>query len=214
MATLGYDQFAGFLEHSSAAIFQDVIRQTNPKSILEVGFFKGGTSFFWLSFSDARLLAVDSMLWEGCSIENIKRLVERFPERFTFICESSTRVYSKLRNLYFDLFYIDGGHTSDLVINDIQLGVDLEIPYLFLDDVSPNIFQLFKRLTKDKYQVIKIYDRKADKEWIHMLLARRLKQDIILEETTNKWERIFNQTPIEIPTFWSKLKRWKKIIEH
>jgi len=211
-----YDEFAGFLQPTSATIFQDVIERVNPQSILEVGFFKGGSAFFWLSFSNARLLCVDSMRWEGCSIENIKKLIDLFPERFAFIGESSTKVYSKLRNVYFDLFFIDGGHTSDLVINDIQLGIDLNIPYLFLDDVSPNIFQLFQRLTKNKYEVIKIYDRKADQEWIHMILARRIRvswahlvgnEEMLLEERIDKWQRVLNEKPVEIPSIWRKLKR-------
>ena len=207
-----YDELSveGFINWDNAEIFKDVIETVNPKSILEIGFYRGASSFFWLYLSSAKLLSVDSMRWEGCSIENVRKLINRFPDRFSFICESSQTVHNKLFHQHFDLLYIDGGHTSDIVINDIQLGIDLEIEYLFLDDLCPNIFRLLRVLTESKYEIKKMYDRKTTNEWIHMALVQKIKrqpEDVLLYDTIKKWERIFNEKEVEIPTLWGKLKR-------
>src|SRR4051794_3060112 len=81
---------------TDVSTFADVIDIARPKRILEIGFFRGASSFFWLYLSKAKVLSIDSMRWEGCELNNVKKLMDKFPERFNFICESSDTVHDKL----------------------------------------------------------------------------------------------------------------------
>ena len=210
-----YEQLGveGFLDWTNVEIFKDVIETVQPKSILEIGFYKGASSFFWLYLSQAKLLSVDSMLWDGCSIENVHKLLKQYPERFSFLCDSSLNIKTKLINQEFDLMFIDGGHTPDIYVNDIQLALDLNVNHIFIDDCSKDIFVTFRKMVLKDYDIIRRYDRKTDREFIPMLLAKKkIKSDKDeLDRLVEKWDATFNKIKVEIPSMKTKLKR--KIIQ-
>jgi hypothetical protein len=205
-----YDKLGveGFINWDNAEIFQEVVKITSPKSILEIGFYRGASAFFWLYFSQATLLSVDSMRWEFCSIENIQKLLNYFGNRFAFICEPSEKIRHRILQQKFDFVFIDGGHTPDIVSNDMQLAADLEPTYIFLDDVDHSILQIFNRIAGSKYDIVARYYRKTTKEFIPMFLTKRktnIVDDHLVLNKIEKWERIFNH-PIEIKDFWTKCK--------
>jgi hypothetical protein len=121
-------------------IFEDVLNQSRshriankPKNILEIGFNSGHSATTWLLKSDANLTSVDI-----CSHENVEKCAEivssNFGSRFNFIKYDSTKLDSKIIDGKFDLIYIDGAHTYEACLADIETGLRLNCDYFFIDD--------------------------------------------------------------------------------
>ena len=90
-------------------------------------------------------------------------------DRFEFILCDSRKVKPQLQGRIFDVAFVDGDHSADGVKNDIQLCLDLGIPYIILDDwheviankhVNP-IRSTCEEVFKDKLSRVKIYDLKG-----------------------------------------------------
>lgn len=147
-------------------IFEDTINRVNPKEILETGFFQGLSSLILLNYSKANLTSVDPMVnlyspntkHDG-KIENVQKLKDAFPNRFTFLQKDSKLVRPDLKDKKFDLFHIDGDHWPAGISNDFQLAIDLKIPYCLVDDFVTDVERVYNAKFSNFFKVIKIYDR-------------------------------------------------------
>lgn len=155
-----------FKFEEDAWIFQDVIDIVKPNEILETGFFQGLSSLIFLYFSHANVTSVDPMInlyqpWvkHDGKIENVQKLKDAFPNRFAFYQKSSSVVRPDLVNKKFDLFFVDGDHWPDGITNDLQMALDLRIPYILVDDFVTDVERVYNEKFNHSFEEIKRYDR-------------------------------------------------------
>ena len=93
-----------------------------------------------------------------------------FPDRFTFINEDSRKVKDKIKDQKFDFIFIDGDHWEDCVRSDIQLALDLEIDYMFLDDWGRDVEKVYQQEFSKSFLPLRFYDNHSPKQ----LLCKRI----------------------------------------
>lgn len=165
----------------------DALQISQPKNILEIGYFCGGSAAMWLHLSDAKLTSVDPMInlydpnvkHDG-SIESVGRLKAAFPDRFTFIQKDSKVVRPDLLGQRFDLAFIDGDHMDIGIRNDFQLAIDLDIPWVLVDDFVTNVLDIYQREFTSEFFPVRIYPRKDlfQGQPIPIVLLRRFNHKI------------------------------------
>lgn len=165
-------------------IFDIILGWIKPKEILEIGFYRGGSSFLMLSLSDANVTSVDPIFnitdsQLGRSIEDqyeiherefasVEKIQREFKERFKFYQKSSLDIRPDLEGKSFDFMFIDGDHWEFGVRNDFQLCLDLKIPYALVDDWAqpPNAPKstptVFAEEFSDKFKVLSAFYRNAE----------------------------------------------------
>lgn len=127
-------------------------------SLLEFGFLYGMSTAIQLTVHpNAKLTAYDPTIWDldvgpntfssPVSAPELATLV--FPHRFTFVhaCSSTAKTL-EVPNLH-DAVFIDGLHTTEHALLDIQTAISLEIPYLFIDNtLRPSVKSALSTLPK------------------------------------------------------------------
>lgn len=99
-------------------------KELKPKRILEIGSGWGISACAFLLNSDATLITIDSQ-----DLDTMKLFVDRIEgcelwDRVEFISSRSEYALPEIRE-HFDLVYVDGGHTYDLVKRDLELAFDM-----------------------------------------------------------------------------------------
>ena len=145
--------------------FKKVGKITKPKNILEFGTNLGGSAAMQLSLNPkANLVTMDPKNWnvtdailyypesfmsnhkglygDTMSVSLLKII---YGDRFTFIKRSSKWVKDLVED-DFDYAFIDGSHVFLDVYNDIQNCIDLNIPYLLIDNIACDEDAIAKRL--------------------------------------------------------------------
>jgi Methyltransferase domain len=172
---------------NDAAFFADALQIVQPTSILETGFFQGSSSAQFLHLSDAHVTSVDPMvnLYDSAvkhdgKPENAEKLKARFPGRFTFLQKDSREVRPDLKNQKFDLMFIDGDHWDTGVRNDFQLAIDLDIPWVLVDDFVTNVLDIYQKEFAHEFLPVRIYPRKDlfEGQPIPIVLLRRFNHKI------------------------------------
>jgi hypothetical protein len=123
---------------TSTEILPDLIRifeNIVPRRIFEIGFNRGSSSLQFLLLNHrTQVLSID--ITE--KPKSIKYLKEQFGPKFAFLKQDSQKInrplLDKIKKKSFDLAFIDGKHTYEGIKNDFNLILNLEIPYLLLDD--------------------------------------------------------------------------------
>ena len=154
--------------YNDGPILFDVIKVTQPKNILEVGFFAGSSSFQFLTFSNAKLTSVDPMknlydpnVKHDGKIENVQKLKDHFgADRFTFIQKDSRVIRPDIQGQKFDLMFIDGDHWDSGIRNDFQIALDMDIPWVLADDFVTNVENIYWSEFADKFELVRLYPRK------------------------------------------------------
>jgi predicted O-methyltransferase YrrM len=177
-----------------AKFFKDVIDIVEPKNILEIGFYKGGSAFMWLYMSQANLTSVDPIYnvtdeflkqTQGKEYEDktpqfsaVNRIKGAFGDRFNFIQEDSKNIRPLLKDKKFDLVFIDGDHWREGITNDFNLCFDLDIKWAFVDDFVLDVMDVYQETYARKflYPPIRIYHREAQFQGkpIPMVLLKRV----------------------------------------
>lgn len=146
--------------------FADALTIVRPKSVLETGFFAGASAFFWLYLSNANLTSIDPMVNlhdpkvpHTGKPENVGKLQTTFPGRFTFLQKDSKLVRPDLAGQSFDLFFIDGDHWEAGIRNDFQLALDLNIPWILVDDFVTTVEDVYHREFAEHFVEVRHYDR-------------------------------------------------------
>ena len=187
MIDLGIDE--GCLHWNVEGQFlADTLSITQPRNILEIGYFCGGSASMLLHLSEAKLTSVDPMVnlydpnvkHDG-SIESVERLKNGFPDRFTFIQKDSKLVRPDLVGQQFDLMFIDGDHRQIGIRNDFQLALDLNIPWVLVDDFVTSVLEVYQNEFVNKFlSPIRIYPRKVQfmGKPIPLVLLRQVDQKV------------------------------------
>jgi len=152
---------------NESPFFQDALQIVEPKCILETGFFCGMSAFINLYLSDAMVISVDPMVnpqdpngkHDGL-IENVEKLKNAFPGRFTFIQKDSRNIRPDLRLQQIDLMFIDGDHSPEGIRNDFQLAIDLNIPWILVDDFVTDVARVYDAEFANEFLPVRIYPRK------------------------------------------------------
>jgi predicted O-methyltransferase YrrM len=145
--------------------FKRVSKKVKPKNILEFGTNLGGSAALQLTLNPkAKLVSFDPKQWEMHSalymddsfIKQHPKIFGKIPapgllhivfgtERFRFINRSSKWVQDLVEDK-FDYAFIDGSHTYLDCYNDIQNCIELEIPYLVVDNIATDEDATAKRV--------------------------------------------------------------------
>ena len=148
--------FDGFGWRSDAQVFADVIRETQPTLILEVGTWLGASARHMARLApQAHIVAIDTFLgseWHWLRPEYVDMRETVYPQfisnviheklttQITPLPLDSVNAYHVLRHLgaVADLIYIDGGHTFESVSMDIECYRRLLRPggIMLLDDAQ------------------------------------------------------------------------------
>lgn len=149
-------------------VVNDIYAQIKPETMLEIGFNIGYSASMWLEFDPdqkLKLTSVDIGI-HGDTVKAADAVKQLHGDRFEFILCDSKKVKSQIQGKLFDIAFIDGDHSAEGVAHDIQMCLDLKIPYLLLDDwheviadrhVNP-IRKTCEETFKNKISRIKVYD--------------------------------------------------------
>lgn len=118
-------------------VAREVVEIVRPSRIVEIGLNTGHSAALWLILSEAHLLSID--MGESSYYEHTVRvLLEQFGDRFVPIKSDSRQAFPYLAPYAntVDLVFIDGGHSSAIVLNELKIAYDLRAPYVLVDDTS------------------------------------------------------------------------------
>jgi predicted O-methyltransferase YrrM len=154
----------GCLRDVHFPILKDIIDKTNAKNILEIGFNAGHSCLSWLlSSEDTRVIGMDIHYPE----KSVNYLKEKFGDRFFFVNQNSETiskedVISQWEN-QFDLIFIDGDHSHDAVVRDLQNSLRLKPKYIVFDDVRHPDHSYIERIISESQhlELIEIYEFEA-----------------------------------------------------
>lgn len=124
----------------SVKCLREIAEIVQPEAILEVGFNMGYSSALWLELCGATVFSVD-ISDKKETLKAAEILTRRYKNsvdgqgRFHFMLGDSGRMYEYFKHHTFDLIFIDGDHMIEGVKRDIQLSLDLEIPFIAFDDI-------------------------------------------------------------------------------
>ena len=122
--------------------------------MLEIGFNLGYSARIWLSLlPEVQLTSVD--------ISNKKETLtaaavvsEKYPDRFRFVNADSKTIASLLPGETFDIAFIDGDHSEEGIVADIQNCLDLGIKTMLFDDWLPEFGLTIPALSRFKVREI------------------------------------------------------------
>lgn len=148
-------------------LLHDALQIVQPQNILEIGFFAAASSFIFLQLSAAKVTSVDPMVNlhnpnepHTGRPENVQKLKDHFgADRFTFIQKSSEFVRPDLMGQKFDLMLIDGDHWTPMIRNDLQLALDLDIPWILMDDFVTSVEQVYYAEFAKYFDMVRLYPR-------------------------------------------------------
>ena len=185
-----------FTWDGEASFLADTLCIVGPVNILETGFFCGASTFMWLYLSNASVTSVDPMInLENPNIlhngkpQNVQKLKDAFPNRLTFLQKDSRLIRPDMSNEKFDLMFIDGDHTESGVRNDFQLAIDLNIPWVLVDDFNNIVSHVYQKEFANELFIVRLYPRKElfQGNPIPIALLRRVNHNVInrLSSTSN-----------------------------
>jgi len=165
------------LRDTCIEMVKDVAKISNAKEILESGCHGGCSSAIFLSLTDANVTSID--LCDGTGhieleysyndyfvpgtrggINEIIRLFnEWFPGRFRFFAGSSyeQETIDKYKDKNYDLMFVDGDHTFNGARGDCKVAVQLNIPYVLVDDYT-TCQEIRDGCNLPELELVKIYD--------------------------------------------------------
>lgn len=124
--------------------FRDTLEIVKPTKIFEIGFNMGHSAAMWLELCDALLYSCD-VSQKDETIESAQYLYYKYLHRMGFLYRWELGV---LKDMEFDLAFIDGAHDEENITNDIELCKRLKIPYLLFDDWYPRYGETQKAVAK------------------------------------------------------------------
>lgn len=125
------------LDNHTADMFTYLQENYDFQNILEFGYQNGHSSTWWLyAFPYANVTAYDPKE-NTYNKEKIHDLMkEKFGRRFKFYSCFSAEARKYASTGFYDVVFIDGGHTFGAVYDDIETALMLEIPILLIDNME------------------------------------------------------------------------------
>lgn len=143
----------------SVRCLREIVGIVKPKNIFEIGFNMGWSSAMWLELAEESKITSCDISYKDETILASKILSEKYPSRFFYVNRLEKENFEKATlSKNFDMSFIDGGHLLNDVVDDINLCIDLNIPFFAMDDWLPVYGQVEEAVKKfgDKLEVINI----------------------------------------------------------
>jgi len=122
--------------HSVRAI-RAIAEFVQPKSILEIGLNCGISTCFWLHLCpDAKVVSVDISAADH-TLRGVASIAAWFHDRHQFVMSDSKFCGPLLPTRIYELAFVDGDHEYDGARADLGLCLDLNIPWIAMDDYWP-----------------------------------------------------------------------------
>lgn len=140
-----------------APAFKEILEITKAKSVLELGFNVGGGALMFLSVNpELKYQSVDIVE----NVKSVNYLRNKF-KNFSFLKANSGNLYHLMIE-EFDLVYVDGDHSEQGVLSDIEVAFKFNPKYILFDDVlHPShryIYNIITALYISKLEVVKLYE--------------------------------------------------------
>lgn len=157
-----------------APSFKEILEIANPKSVLEIGFNAGGSALMFL-------LINPELEYHTVDVEENAKSIEYLSDRFKdfiFTKINSKFIHPKMFCFYteYDLVFLDGDHSPDGVISDIEVALKFNPEYILFDDFRHRSHSYIETIVtedyKDKLEVIKVYEFNHLWEGYSMCLTR------------------------------------------
>jgi hypothetical protein len=158
-------------------VWKSIIETTGASSVFEIGFNYGHSAKIVLE-QGLRVHSIDICAHN----HTYPALVDTAKEydKFTYEMKSSLRCNPYHYINEFDLMFIDGGHTPRLLINDIRLANNIQVPYILIDDYHPRWFDWLIQVVDDTvsnkvipYDIVQTYDYDSSGGVNTMILLKR-----------------------------------------
>lgn len=183
----------GFGERSFHYLWKILLSELaeNP-NILEIGVFRGQTlSLFMLLRPDAVVygitpLSTEGGMWESDYGDDVRKIHDEFELRQPIILKglsTDRNIVAAAHERYYDMVYIDGGHTYEVVMNDFLNYAPLvkEGGFLVIDDCNCEMhmpfgyFQGIQDVTNAKIKYMETTDEKWEFVFsvVHISVYRR-----------------------------------------
>lgn len=142
-----------------APVFYEILEIAQPETILEIGFNAGASALLFL------------MIDSGIYMESIDIVDNEKSSEFLFKSYGHLLIQINSSNIFpdegfleshYDLIFIDGDHSEEAVIRDIQNSLRFTPKYLLFDDVRHPSHSYIERIItedfKDKLDVVKLWE--------------------------------------------------------
>lgn len=120
-------------------VAEDIIKKTNPETILEIGFNIGYSAAVWLTQDIKQLYIIDINNHKDTE-HALQATIKAYPDSLiNYLLVDSTSDEAKQWVIpKIDLAFIDGGHTYEVCLSDSLLAIDKGANWLVYDDVIEN----------------------------------------------------------------------------
>lgn len=176
------------LRQNCINMFDEIFATRPINNILEIGTHIGSSAAIMLSRSNAKVLSVDcgdNYLSRQSLNETESILINEFPGRFKGIIDSShsESFYELIKDELFDFAFVDGDHSYEGCLADLQLCAKLNIPFILVDDYtsSLDVYNAVKQFVNiprkdnfyNKYQEDKLYEQIHNNANIGLVLLKK-----------------------------------------
>lgn len=143
-----------------APAFKEILEIARPVSVLEIGFNMGGSALMFLSINNVLFYHSVDIVENPKSVEYLQK---NFP-RFMFFNEDSKGILPA-KGMFFqhyNMVFIDGDHSPEGVVGDIESAIRFKPYYILFDDVKHPSHSYIENLIlneyKDKLQIVKMFE--------------------------------------------------------
>jgi predicted O-methyltransferase YrrM len=142
-----------------APSFKEILEISNPKSVLEIGFNAGCSALMFLSINP-------ELVYDSVDIEENEKSIEYLSNRFKdfMFTQINSRLIDPVMFCFmskYDLVFIDGDHSRDGVISDIEVSLKFNPEYVLFDDWRHPSHDIEKIATEDyadKLEIVKVFE--------------------------------------------------------
>lgn len=143
-----------------APAFLEILEIAKPKSICEIGFNAGGSALMFLSINS-------NLIYHSIDIYENTRSVQYLKKQFhgfDFLKSDSKDIKPGGEGLFkeYGMVFVDGEHSREGVVNDIEKALLFKPQYILLDDVlHPSHLHIHDLITNEyaeKLDVVKLFE--------------------------------------------------------
>ncbi len=142
-----------------APVFYEVLEISKPNTILEIGFNAGASALMFLMIGDGIILeSIDTVYNE----KSANFLMNKFGHLLWVMDSAEMRPAFEWLSIHYDLIFIDGDHSEEAVIRDIENSLKFDPMYILFDDVRHPSHSYIERIItedfKDKLEMVKLWE--------------------------------------------------------
>lgn len=141
-----------------APAFREILEIADPRLVLEIGFNIGGAALMFLSINP------ELLYWAVDIVENDKsvKYLNNTYKGFSFVKLNSAQINPTMYCFAsrYDLVSIDGDHSWEAVVRDIETSLLFNPKYILLDDYNHPSHSYIRDIAEahDRLEVVKVYE--------------------------------------------------------